>query len=101
MTGTEAMRLIRLTRQKQTTFGLVFISATECAIRKIENCRLRSAPVDADGDRLDKQSRRLHHDTDRYLYFTDLDRQLPLQCFRRLIRQVRIDGQWHRIEWFK
>lgn len=86
MTGTEAVNAIWLCRQKEETFGLVFVTM-DGEIRKLDNCVLRSAP-------------RTMHDTDRFLYFTDNDTAQPKQCRKRLIRQVRVHNQWHQVKWF-
>lgn len=90
MTGTEAIRRLRLCRQQETAFGIVFVSVTEGAVRKIEQCQLRAAPSD-----------KSFSDPDRFLYFTDLSTGEARQCRKRLIRQIRIHDQWHRVEWFR
>lgn len=76
---TEAIQTLRLQRQTGITFGIVFISLSSYTVRKVEQCTLRSGPDDS------------------CLYFTDVLTQQPKQCRKRLIRQLCINGEWHRI----
>jgi len=96
MTVTEAIRRMRLIRQTGKDFGLVFYASTKpYGLRKYERCRLRSRPIDADGDKADGSSQRKFAMTDRFIYFEDLDTGESKQCRKRLIIKVRFGNNWH------
>lgn len=90
MTVSQAVNKMRLCRQQQIPFGLVFVSVQDCALRKIENAQLRAAPTSNN----EKQAT----DHDAFIYFTDLDTNEPKQCRKRLIQQVRFGNIWYDIE---
>lgn len=92
---------MRLLRQLQQDFGLLFLTQDEpFELRKIEHCRLRSAPVATDSEEEVRHGRNGFTCPDRFLYFTDLDTNQPKQCRKRLIRQVRFRSVWYKVEWF-
>lgn len=96
MVVTEAIRRMRLLRQAGKDFGLVFYTATEpYGVRKYERCRLRSRPIDADGDKAADSKQRNFIMTDRFLYFEDLETGEPKQCRKRLITKVRFGSNWY------
>ena len=96
ISGFTAISLIRRTvgTPDNDTFGLLFITydknrpQASCLVRQYHNCRLRTPPH--------SEAQDTHPDF--YLYFTADDK--PLQCWRHLIRQVRIGNTWYRVNWF-
>lgn len=98
MNVTEAIRRMRLARQAKQPVGLLFYASTKpYGIRKVENCMLRSRPIDADAEKAGSGSQRKFFLTDRFIYFTDLDTGEAKQCRKRLITKIRIGSTWHEV----
>ena len=98
ITGVEAVNRMRVIRGVEgESFGVVFLSYSRFkedgngTVKKYERCRLRTA----------QRSEGLSVNSDHYLYFTDLDTGRTLQCWRKLIRQVRLGDKWYRVNWFQ
>ncbi len=92
-TGSKAIdRMRSLKLLPDACFGIMFIKENG-TVRVFEKCRLRAA----------RRDEGLSISADHYLYFVDMESNVPKTCFKKLIRKVSFppEFEWLTVKWFE